>query len=222
MLPEMTDDELRYLESVLQRVPSEDANKLRNRLAVHDEGNRWGAWGELIIYEWLESTGKRPHFEPEPGGRRPDFLIEPKGESIFIEVFVTRRSPDDEGIDTTPIRPGLPVSVWWSGETRTYHAASGRLIEKLDKYKGLDSSYVVCDVLVTPIISPGNIRELFQSWFLPEAHEHVSALLVVTPRWEPSVGRYRFECMFFPNPDALHSLDSTAFDDCKYLKTLFR
>lgn len=219
MLPTIRDDELSYLETVLQRMPSEGANRLRDRLAVNDEGNRWGAWGEVVIYDWLESTGKRPQFEPESDGKTPDFVVETKGQAVFIEVFVTLRSRDDAEIDTTPIRDGWNVAVWWPAATTTYHAASGRIIEKLDKYKGLGSPYVVCDVLKTPLISPADVRLLFQSWLL-EHHSHVSGLSVVEPRWEPSAGRYRLECRIFPNPKALHLIDSTTFEDCIYLRTL--
>lgn len=207
-------EERAYLDRVFQSYP--DGRKKQNLkrffLSV-DDGQHHGAWGELVLYDWLKRMDMDPVPEPDIQGVTPDFLISSQETEICVEVFVIRHSPQDENIAR---RSG---SVWWPEATATYKAAGSIIASKLTKYRECERPYVICGVVRNWVIGlPEMVKQYFPRLFedhgpygVVKAYQHVSALLVMRAQWPQNADRYLIDSSLIENTHATYPLPDTVF-----------
>jgi hypothetical protein len=207
-------EERAYLESIFLGFPDgKKKQNLKRAFLSADEGQHHGAWGELVLYDWLYRMDMDPEPEPEIQGVTPDYLISSQGEEICVEVFVLKHSPQDEDIAR---RSG---SVWWPETTATYEAAGNRIDSKLNKYRKCKRPYVICGVIKNWVIGPPEMaKQYFPRLFedhgpndVEKARQHVSALLVIRTQWPPNAERYLIDRKLFRNEHAEYPVSSTVF-----------
>lgn len=205
-------EERAYLESIFLSFPAgKKKQNLKRAFLSADEGQHLGAWGELVLFDWLDRMEMNPEPEPEIQGVTPDFIILSQGKEICVEVFVLRHSPQDGDIAK---RSG---SVWWPETTATYAAAGGRIESKLNKYRNCEKPYVICGVIKNWVIGFPEMANQYFPWLVEDhgsndvnnVHQHVSALLIIRTQWPPDAESYQIDRKLYRNGHAKYPLPST-------------
>jgi hypothetical protein len=78
-------DEIELLESIVKSVHQKHQKKWLNELINSNDGQHWGAWFEIRLYDWLSKLGLT-EIEPQDFNDRPDFKFAKDGSNIFIEA----------------------------------------------------------------------------------------------------------------------------------------
>lgn len=183
------------IEAILRRLPHNTYKKsVRRRLCSQNANDRFSAWYELMVYDWLESLGKKP--VPEPSipncSGKPDFLIGSDDLQVFIEVFVVQESEVDERTS------GQPRGVW-TEDTATFRRMGSRLTEKMGKYSKIaempKAAYVICACLESHLL---NMREVLTYFLGGEAYN------LKTGKLEPMMDGQIFERHPGESPSVAH------------------
>jgi len=226
------------IKTILDRLPENAYKKsVRRRLDSQNLSDRDSAWYELMIYDWLESLGKKPIPEPTipDSSSKPDFLIRSEDLEVFVEVFVVQESEEDKNTLRQP-------RVLWTADTATFWRMGGRLTRKMGKYseitETLGAAYVICACLESHLL---NLREVATYFLGNEAYNlatgtlqfmmdgqiferhadeppsvarryrHISALLAVKRFRDTPKSDYRLEFGLIQNPFALNPIPEDTF-----------
>lgn len=153
--------ERNHIEAILSRLPDGSyARAIEKRLLSLNAANHYGAWHELMVYDWLSDLKKNPSVQPlAPDGKsKPDFQIESNGLSIFIDVASVQESRKDGNVGKNYGRP----RGWWPGGTATFATMRERLIDKMGQHASItDAAYVVALCLESCMIDMSQVKTCF-------------------------------------------------------------
>jgi hypothetical protein len=224
--------ELDYIDAVFERLPEGRVKKrIQREFLSEDPAHHWGAWYELMVYDWLDRLNKNPQLErPLPGGSTPDIKIQSGPLDIFIEVTHVRESLGDQDIETS----------WWNADTATFARMTAALKEKSVQHPTISPSaaYVICIALENKLIEMSEVKTalfgheqyslttsktridceglLFENH--PDAllvkHRNVSAFLV-TKRDQSTLGAFKLRFGLIQNPYAQVPIPNTEFGNIK-------
>lgn len=236
----LKEPEKAYLKTVFGSIPNGNKKfKLQREFLREDAGSHWGAWAEMMVYDWLEQLNKSPILDPIiPGTRKtPDLLIKSENKEIFIEIAAVQRAERDESI-------GDAIRGWWPAATATFRSMGGRLDEKLSKYREAleqyPKPYVVCLFLVDSIIDLSEVKTYFlggesYNFNTREMHQnldgavfehhigelplvkyrHVTGVLVAKRNRQTVENGFMLEVGFIENPYATEKIDTQTFGDIR-------
>lgn len=222
-----------YLESVFQRLPEgKDKKDLKRDFLSERNGQHHGAWGELVLYDWLTKPGKDPVFKPKVIGKTPDFLITERGQQIYLELASLQ--DHDAEMFRSPMKvinkngEEFPIWKWYPEETDTYNAVGNSIDAKLSQYREIGEmghAYVVCVLLRNWNIDLPEIKKQFSSRLVWEhgpndrepACSHVSGLLVARAYWSHGANCYHIDCALLRNGHADNPTPGAVFENCRTL-----
>ncbi len=216
-----------HIESIFKELPQ---GKYKKGILRHLRSERpedfYGAWYELMVYDWLKEQGKEPVLQPDlPSGSKPDFLIKSDDLNIYIDVTHVRESSGDKNIS-----PGK--EAWWPAATATFLTLQTSIEKKASQHKrGLNeltnAAYVICIGLETILIGADTVKTCFlgsegyhiktgRISFMKDSllfenqvdgtflvrHKHVSALLVAQHNRASVEEGYKLRFSLIENPYA--------------------
>lgn len=227
-------NEREHLEGIFARISDASYKRdVQRRLLSPDLSSYFGAWYELMVYNWLELMGKHPVPQPSiPNAKsKPDFLIRSDGLQIFIEVTVVHEAQKDQDV--------RKQTSWLPAATATFETMRGRLIDKMGQHSiPQDSAYIICLCLESRLINlsevktcffggesvvlkTGDLRanfdgEIFENqpgYPLLVKHRDVSALLVAKRNEQSIENGYKPIFGLIQNPYALNPIAQDEFED---------
>jgi hypothetical protein len=222
--------EREILEYLLSVAPIAKQKDWLGRLVNEDNGQFWGAWFEIMLWEWLQAIGPVTP-EPEIVGDKPDFVLTVGDQQIAIEARAYLFTSGSERALSRGKRPGL---IWIQPIATGIKAA---LREKAVQHKSLrkaNHAYVLAIMLESNLMTP---EEVATAWFgtgpvviegrrvkaittnqtglhylgAEVRHTSVSGTLVFQVLWDKHQKRRKLEAYYIQNPYAKVKVNPTIF-----------
>ncbi|MEO8168182.1 MAG: hypothetical protein ABI623_08045, partial [bacterium] len=220
-----------HIDRILQDLAIESyRRKITKDLLSTKAGTYFGAWYELMVYNWLVNQGKNLKIQPTApkGNSKLDFLITTKGASIYIDVASVQESVSDNNL--------LQDSQFHLlRDFASFDTMKNATVKKLNQHKTEGYPYIICLGLESPMLSAADAvtcllgnevvhipsgrvsidlnGELFRvdsnGLFLAN-HELSGVLVCHRNRQTPAEG-YRLVFCLIENPYATYKIDDLEF-----------
>lgn len=225
--------EREILEHLLGAAPQFKQKDWLGRLVNEANEQFWGAWFEIMLWEWLQTVGSAVP-EPEIEGNWPDYALTVGGQEIAVEARACLLSPNEREAERRLL----------AGESRglTWFRVDGSglkppLREKAAQHQALRKAhhpYVLAIMLESTVLTA---EEVVTAWFGDEVaiivgeqveavttdrkglhywgsdihHTSVSGTLVFKPSWRRDLKRRVLEAWYIENPFASVTVDPSLF-----------